>query len=62
MQLLDNPLLFRRGKAAEVGIGAQHLFLLLNRQIAVLIEPVAQVARRALNRRCIAWILRTVNA
>ncbi len=56
MQLPNNPLLLRRGKAAEVGVAAKHPFLFLDGKIAMLIEPVAKVTRRALNRRCIARI------
>ena len=44
MQLLNQPLLFRRGEPVEAGIAAQHPFLVLSGKIAVLVEPILQVA------------------
>src|SRR5271166_3068562 len=48
VQLPHHPLLFASGKVVEVGVVAQHTLLLLDGKIAVLVEPFAQVAGRAL--------------
>ena len=55
MQLLDDPLLLTSWEPTEAGIAAQHPLLLLDGQIAVLVEPYAQVAglRRS---RPISWV------
>jgi len=58
VQLLHHTLLLGRRKPAEVGVAAKHTLLLLYGKIVVLIEPVAQVAGRALNRRGIPRINR----
>jgi hypothetical protein len=49
VQLAHHALLLGRWKAAEVGVAAQHPLLLLSGKIAVLVEPFAQMAGRALN-------------
>src|ERR1035438_4942692 len=54
MQLPHHPLLFGRRQPMEAGVVTQHPLLLLDGQIAVLVEPVAQVARRQIRGRCIA--------
>jgi len=45
-QLLCQPLLIVRGQLLETRIAAQHPFLILQRNIAVLIQPVSQVSLR----------------
>lgn len=55
-QLPHHSLLLSRWKPTEVGIAAQHTLLLLYGKVAMLIEPVSQMAGRALNRRSIPRI------
>jgi hypothetical protein len=45
-QLLHQALLIGWGQAAEVGVAAQQLLLILERDVAVVIEPVFKVAGR----------------
>jgi len=56
MQLADHPLLIHWREPAEIGVIAQQPFLLRNGKRAMLIEPVAQVARRKFGRRRIPLV------
>jgi hypothetical protein len=55
MQLLYEPLLVGLRQPAEAGIIAQHPFLVLDWNAAMIVEPSAQVTRR-ITRISIPWI------
>src|SRR5665213_3517745 len=60
MELLREPLLVAGRQATEAGIAVQHPLLVLHGNIAMLIEPCAEMARRRIVRRWISAITRTL--